>query len=94
MDHTIHNKRLAEETGLDLEALNAALDKLGLELAQLGQQRTNYVSTQHDAFLRGVESAEKFFREKIPTAATLRLLMRLKSSRLKIHASQILTKQL
>ena len=59
MDHSLHAERLAHELDIDLQTLGAALSKLGLELAQLGQHQANYVSTQHDAFLRGVESAEK-----------------------------------
>ena len=59
MDYSLLTERLALELDVDSETLDAALDKLGLELAQLGQHQANYVSTQHDAFLRGVESAEK-----------------------------------
>lgn len=59
MDHSIHSERLAEELSFDLETLDTALSKLGLELAPLGRHQPNYVSTQHAAFLRGVDSAEK-----------------------------------
>lgn len=66
MDHSLHTELLAKELDFDLETLDAALGKLGLELAQLGQHQANYVSTQHDAFLRGVESAEKVLSRNDP----------------------------
>ena len=57
------DKRLVEmaanRLGIAPEQLRETLEDLHLELAILGDFHPNYVATQHEAFLRGVESADE-----------------------------------
>ena len=50
---------LADWIGVTTGHLRMALEDLHFELAVLGDFHPNYVATQHEAFLRGVESADE-----------------------------------
>lgn len=50
---------LAERISVTTGHLRMALDDLHFDLAVLGSFHPDYVTTQHEAFLRGVESADE-----------------------------------
>jgi hypothetical protein len=50
---------LAERIGVTTGHLRMALDDLHFDLTVLGGFHRDYVATQHEAFLRGVESADE-----------------------------------
>lgn len=50
---------LASRLGVTSGHLRMTLEDLHFDLAVLGNFHPNYVTTQHEAFLRGVESADE-----------------------------------